>query len=103
MEHILDIANDSKEKKIQSELKKKLNGHIKVPTPVGYIDLLTETEIIEIKSYANWTSAFGQILAYAEFYPDRNKCIYLFDVPVGANMKYVKKKCNEYGISVKIV
>lgn len=67
------------EKIIQLYYKNKLGGEIEVKTPFGYIDLLTNTQIIEIKSASQWKHAFGQILSYSDFYPLHEKWIYLFD------------------------
>lgn len=69
--------NNCKEKDIQSKLKHKLNGQIEIPTPFGDIDLLTDTKIIEIKTYENWKHALGQILVYSECYPDK-KNVYIY-------------------------
>ncbi|AEJ34347.1 KilA N-terminal domain, N1R/P28 DNA binding [Acanthamoeba polyphaga mimivirus] len=93
-------SNNDKEKQIQLALQKSLGGKIEVRTKHGYVDLLTKDKIIEIKSYDNWKHALGQILAYGELYENKNKCIYLFDIPSKneiANIKIILKK---FGISL---
>ena len=67
-----------REKHIQVQLAKELGGQMEVETPVGYIDILTPTKIIEVKEISKWKHALGQILSYATYYPNREKCIYLF-------------------------
>jgi hypothetical protein len=49
--------NEQKEKKIQDELCAMLNGKKEVETVAGYIDILTETSIIEIKEFSEWKGA----------------------------------------------
>jgi hypothetical protein len=52
--------------------------HLQVVTAVGRIDLLTDTQIIEVKGFSEWKSALGQILAYSAFFPTHQKRIHLF-------------------------
>lgn len=47
-------------------------------TPAGIIDILTATELIEVKDWVAWKSALGQVLAYARFFPNHQKSIYFF-------------------------
>lgn len=62
---------------IQKKFEKKLDGKHQ-NTPVGIIDILTNTEIIEIKCWSNWKSAIGQLFAYGYYYPNHMKRIHLF-------------------------
>lgn len=48
------------------------------PSSSRWDDLLTQTEIIEVKHLSEWKSAMGQILAYSGFYPEHHKRIHLF-------------------------
>ncbi len=89
-----------REKEIQKELQVKYNGLVEVETPVGYIDLLTDNIIMEIKTYTNWKHAIGQVLSYSTFYSDRNKYIYLFDRPDGSDDTFIKEVCDKYQITV---
>ncbi|MGL5880349.1 MAG: MarR family transcriptional regulator [Xenococcaceae cyanobacterium] len=66
------------ERKIRDRLHAQLGGLIEVVTPAGRIDLLTDTQIIEIKSIQDWKAALGQTLAYSGFYPEHQKRIHLF-------------------------
>lgn len=86
-----------KEKEIQLKLQNELGGEIEVETDSGIIDLLTETEIIEIKSGKNWKHAVGQVLMYAIDYPKHNKRIHLFDIE---NNENINDKCTLYNITV---
>jgi hypothetical protein len=75
-----DEEKEQVEKIIQLYYKNKIGGEIEVETPFGNIDLLTDTQIIEIKIASQWKHALGQILSYSEFYPLHEKWIYLFDM-----------------------
>ena len=68
------------EKIIADRLAVELNGRREVYV-VGNkrIDILSDTEIIEVKKYKNMLSAVGQILYYSEFYPNRTRRIHLFE------------------------
>lgn len=63
---------------VRDRLKTQLGGLAEVTTPVGRIDLVTETEIIEVKRVGDWKSALGQILVYSAFYPEHRKRLHLF-------------------------
>jgi DNA-binding transcriptional ArsR family regulator len=69
---------DRIESQIRDSLKSQLGGLTEVKTPAGRIDLLTETEIVEVKRICDWKSALGQVLAYSAFYPEHRKRLHLF-------------------------
>ncbi|MGL5925123.1 hypothetical protein [Chroococcidiopsis sp.] len=66
------------EQQIRDYLHAQLGGLVEVATPSGRIDLLTKTEIIEVKRINEWKSALGQILIYSAFYPQHQKRLHLF-------------------------
>lgn len=68
----------TKERDVQRDLAVALGGQLEAPCPDGLIDLLTDTEVIEIKCIDGWKSAFGQVLVYSEHYPLHVKRIHLF-------------------------
>jgi hypothetical protein len=69
---------DNPEYQVVQKLKDKLGGQTEVVTAIGRIDLLTETEIIEVKQVSDWKAALGQILTYSAFFPEHTKRIHLF-------------------------
>ena len=73
------FGNSQTEYVIRDKIALEENGIVEVKTPVGFIDVLTDTKIIEVKKYHNWKHALGQIECYGYFYPNRQKWIYLFD------------------------
>lgn len=89
------------EKVIREKLHTKKSGQIEVSTPAGVIDLLTCSEIIEIKNVKNWKSAMGQVLAYGFYYPSHQKVICLFGYAHSSFKEMVEKICNENGVFVE--
>ena len=86
------------EKEIQKRLCKELkNAKIEVETPCGFIDILTDNEIIEIKNGKNWKHAVGQILVYSKFYPKHKKRLHLFNT---VNDELINDFCRKNNISV---
>ncbi len=89
------------EYQIRDRLHQQLGGLIEVATPAGRIDLLTNTEIIEVKRIGDWKAALGQILVYSAYYPEHQKRLHLF-----GSAKELKKladieaACLEFGIQV---
>lgn len=74
---------------------------MEVKTDAGFIDLLTYTEIIEIKHIINWKQAVGQILIYSFDYPKHTKRIHLFsDSEILSPNKLIEKRCSKYDIKI---
>lgn len=68
----------TKERDVQVRLFLRLGGQREVSTDDGVIDLLTDSEVIEVKDLSAWKCALGQILIYSEYYPSHSKRIHLF-------------------------
>jgi len=93
------VSDKVLEKSIQEKLHKLYGGKREVTTPVGRIDLLTDTEIIEVKESNGWKAALGQIISYGSFYPDHRKRLYLFgDYP--KNIYECFQLCKQNKVSV---
>ncbi len=88
------------EKMIRDRLMSVIGGQPEVSTPVGRIDLLTDTETIEVKYVADWKSAMGQVLAYASFYPYHTKRIHLFGEQGEAPVSVALAICSQQSIVV---
>jgi hypothetical protein len=95
------ISSQQIEKKIQAKLAKKYNADVEIETEVGMIDMLTNTEIIEIKVASKWKHALGQIISYGEFYPSHKKKIILFG-KVEVNIETIKKICIKFDVEVEL-
>jgi hypothetical protein len=63
---------------IQSRMHQEHGGTIEVHTLAGRIDLVTDTEVIEIKRINHWKDAFGEVLAKGRYFPNHQKRIHLF-------------------------
>ena len=86
---------------IARQLKTRLGGKREVRTPMGRIDLLTETQLIEIKKFRDWRNAIGQVLIYSEFYPSHEKVIYLYDREIPRQLELISSACLKHGIVIK--
>jgi AraC-like DNA-binding protein len=84
---ILTPRKTGKELIIQQRLHQELGGIMEAKTPIGPVDLLTKTEIIEIKKIADWKEALGQVIAKALGFPKHQKRIHLF----GSSSTILKK------------
>lgn len=89
-----------KEKDIQGILQSKLGGKREVKTPVGYIDLLLENEIIEIKEVSDFKSGIGQLLAYNTYAKKERMSLYLFGYNKELNTNDVIEVCKNNNIKV---
>lgn len=72
------IKKDGREKAVQERLASKLKGSMEVACPSGYIDILTDTELIEVKSWVKWKEGVGQAVTYGHYYPKHQKRIHFF-------------------------
>jgi hypothetical protein len=88
------------EKAIRDRLHQELGGQIEAPTKFGPVNLLTATELIEVKEFPDWKTGLGQLLAKAHCYPHHTKRLHLFGKPV--NLKNIEACCAEFEISVTV-
>jgi hypothetical protein len=84
----------------RDRLAQSLGGEIEVVTPVGRIDIVTATEIIEVKAATQWKQAFGQIMMYGHYYPQHQKRIHLFGKMSTASLAQVEAHCGSHGVRV---
>lgn len=82
----------------RDRLAKQLNGQVEVSTPAGRIDILTDTEVIEIKRASGWKSAIGQIISYGKFYPHHRQRIHLFGKLTESKLKAIEDICEAQNI-----
>lgn len=77
-----------------------LNGKREVSTLAGNIDILTESEIIEVKSVQMWKHALGQVLVYGKYYPSHQKRIHLYGETQESFLKMIESHCRPLKIVV---
>lgn len=92
--------NQQKEKAIQTKLAFQLRGQVEVPHSAGRIDILTKTEIIEVKEINDWVRGVGQLVVYGQSYPSHQKRLHLFGKLTRNNLSLVKQYCTPLNISV---
>ncbi|NJN48657.1 MAG: hypothetical protein HC805_01150 [Alkalinema sp. RL_2_19] len=95
----LDPNSRSIEAQIRDRLQAKLGGIAEAHCIYGPIDLLTETELIEVKRIEDWKTGFGQVIAKANEYPDHRKHLYLFGNSK-RNLRNIKSCCQQLDILV---
>jgi hypothetical protein len=106
-EEVLDKAtledfdkNFYSESEVRDYVAEKENGKIEVACLAGRIDVVTDTDIIEVKVIYRWKDALGQVLAYKVFYPTRSPRIHLFGKLSTSYKEIIEKVCNVYGVVV---
>ena len=95
-------SKDSKEAEVRDTLCAELGGEIEVETEYGFIDIVTDTEIIEVKKATSYKHAVGQILFYSndKRFLNHNKRIHLFDITDSIDIEKISKLCGKYDIIV---
>ena len=63
------------------------------------IDILTDTEIIEVKKYTNRLASVGQILYYSKYYSNHKMRIHLFNHDNQKDIIF-EEICNHLNITI---
>ncbi len=87
------------ERDVRDRLQSQLGGKVEAYTKYGLIDLLTETELIEIKTVDRWKDAIGHILAKSNKYPTHAKRLHLFG-PKDPILETIEEVCTPHSIRV---
>lgn len=82
------------EAEIRNRLYQELGGEIEVITLAGRVDLLTATELIEVKKIEEWKDALGQVLSYSPFFPSHAKRIHLFGLVNPLKLAIAQSTCS---------
>lgn len=83
---------------IQARLIKEMGGESEVVCLAGKIDVLTSTELIEIKAAKAWKGAIGQVLVYSSYYPSHVKRIHLFGSVHTSMKSLIESHCHKLDI-----
>ena len=95
------LSSNQVEKKIQNNLSKTLiNVKTEVPTLAGRIDILTDTQLIEVKEWKRWKEAIGQVLCYGAYYPNHKKRIHFFGEAHIEFIQLVEHHCQNMDIII---
>jgi hypothetical protein len=87
------------ERDVSQALAEQENGKCEVKTPVGYIDVLTDKYVYEVKIAKRWKEAVGQVLTYKAYYPNHKPRLYLYGKP-SITKKTIEEQCRTLGIVV---
>ena len=87
----------------EAEVVARYSGRKEVITPVGRIDILTPTLIIEVKAIKHWKGALGQVLAYRHFYPNHQPHLILFGKVKPLMKRTINAIANDCGVTIEFV
>jgi len=87
------------ERDVRDRLQSQLGGVAEAYTKYGLIDLLTDTELIEVKAVDRWKDAIGHIVAKSEKYPTHKKRLHLFG-PEAPILEHIESICDRLNIQV---
>jgi len=94
-------ARTKNEQWYRDDLHRQVGGQIEVELPDGgRIDILTATELIEVKAARNWRHALGQVLDYGKYYPYHQKRIHLFGKLPAMGLLEIRQSCQDHGVKV---
>ena len=93
-----------KECSVRDALASLVGGESEVETPAGFIDVLSDTEVIEVKYYKQWKHGLGQVLTYQSYYPCLARRLHLFahvgDVDTENYFALAKNVCDGHAVKV---
>jgi hypothetical protein len=95
----LDPKSRSIEAQIRDKLQAKIGGIAEASCLYGPIDLLTDTELIEVKRIDDWKTGLGQVVAKGVEFPKHQRHLYLFGQSKGA-LRNAKATCKALNITV---
>jgi hypothetical protein len=87
------------EKVVRDRLQALLGGKAEAYTRWGLIDLLTETELIEVKIVTHWKDAIGHLIAKSRKYPNHQKRLHLFGYEEPC-LEHIEDVCRDCEIRV---
>lgn len=99
-----ETSSRVKECSVRDALASLVGGESEVETPAGFIDVLSDTEVIEVKYYKQWKHGLGQVLAYQSYYPCLARRLHLFahvgDVETRNYFALAKNVCDGHAVEV---
>ncbi|NEP60357.1 MAG: KilA-N domain-containing protein [Symploca sp. SIO2G7] len=100
IEKLKQTPKTNEEDGVQARLHHSLKGKREVSHPVGFIDLLTPSQIIEIKQASQWMKGVGQLMVYGQDYPFHLKRLHLFGGVSTEKKKLIEQYCARLSIKV---
>lgn len=81
-----------------------VGGVTGVQTPSGFVDVLSDTEVIAVKHYKQWMKGFGEVFVYGSHYPQLAKRLHLFaytpDASAEELVDHAKSMCGLHAVEV---
>jgi hypothetical protein len=93
-------SQKGKEHEVQQKLCTLWGGEKEVSTPSGRIDLLTSTEVIEIKHVSCWKGGIGQLLCYQRYYPSLSMRLHVFGSASFNLLPHIEMECKRFNIAL---
>lgn len=88
------------EKLIEKERLKPIAPDL-ISAKIGIPDILTESQVIEVKQGKNWKHAIGQVLVYRLYYPEHTARIHLFGRTIATiNRKMIEEQSEKLNVKV---
>ena len=87
------------EKIVRDRLHAQLGGKVEAYTRWGLIDLLTATELIEVKIVSHWKDAIGHLIAKSRKYPNHQRRLHLFGYEEPC-LEHIEDVCQDCEIRV---
>lgn len=84
----------------QNRLAQLYNGKTRVKTPIGYIDILTQDTIIEVKRFDVLLSYLGRLMGFGYYYPNHKKVFATYGYEDAKDVEEVVKMLGFYHIEV---
>ena len=90
----------TKESDYSNALAKKIGGKREVRTLAGNLDILTSSQVIEVKGIKAWKHALGQVLIYGDYYPSHQKRIHLYGETQESFLEMINSHCAKFNVTV---
>jgi hypothetical protein len=93
-------STKSFESSIRDSLAIQLKGKTEVPCKTGFVDILTNQEVIEVKAIKHWKAAIGQALVYACEFPTKKPRVHLFGETSTEMKQMIVSFCSKLNVAV---
>lgn len=95
------------ESRVRDALANKLGAATEVRCKYGMIDILSDTEIIEVKVYRHWKHALGQCVSYGLCFPGRSRRLHLYAESsdwesAKRRLETICEACSSFGVRVTL-
>lgn len=88
------------ESEIAIEVKERFGGDSEIDCKYGCIDLLTESQVVEIKNVINWKQGLGQVLVYGLCYPEKERLLVLFNCNEKTKINEISSACSFFEVNI---